>query len=383
MRTLLAASGGGHLTQLVRLRDRLPFDPGEVTWFTMDSLQSRSMLAGERVVFAHPAPSRDWRAALRNARLADALMRRFRFDVAVSTGASLAVSTLPIARRRGVEAYFIESAARVAGPSMTGRMLARWPGVRTFCQYRSWASERWYFAGSVFDGFESCARRASPRVDRVVVALGSQSYPFDRLVTRLVEALPTGVEVLWQTGATDPRIHGIDGHRYVAADDLETAMADADVVVTHAGVGSALSALSAGRHPVLIPRRVSRGEHVDDHQEQIAVELHRRGLAATCDADELDLGVLMAASRLGVAQRTSCPDLDLASGGGSTVHRPLEEPDRSSVLSGYRTGITRGDSRGPSQRTGPVILSVCIARRSGPTRSPLWIREVGAFGRSR
>lgn len=311
MRTLLAASGGGHLTQLVRLRERLPFDPGEVTWITMDSPQSRSMLAGERVVFAHPAPPRDWQGALRNARLVGATLRRDRFDAAVSTGASLAVSTLPLARLHGAEAYFIESAARVAGPSVSGRVLARWPGVRTFCQYRSWATGGWSYAGSVFDAFESRASGESPVIRRVVVTLGSQNYPFDRLVSRLVDILPAGVEVLWQTGATDPGMYGIDGNRTVAADELESAMADADVVVAHAGVGSALSALSAGRHPVLLPRRAARGEHVDDHQQQIATELDGRGLATTCDVDELDLGVLMEASQQGITERSTCPDLDL------------------------------------------------------------------------
>jgi UDP-N-acetylglucosamine transferase subunit ALG13 len=147
----------------------------------------------------------------------------------------------------------------------------------------------------------------------VVVTLGSQNYPFDRLVSRLLDALPDGVEVLWQTGATDPRIHGIDGHRSIPTDELETAMADADVVVAHAGVGSALSAFSAGRHPVLVPRRVSRDEHVDDHQEQIAGELRDRGLATACDADEIGLGVLMTASRLSVLEREALPDLQLGS----------------------------------------------------------------------
>jgi len=239
------------------------------------------------------------------------MSRRYRFDVAVSTGASPAVSALPVAHQHGAEAYFVESAARVAGPSMSGRILTRWPGVRTFCQYRSWAAGRWSYAGSVFDAFEQCTAASVARVDRVVVTLGSQDYPFDRLVKRLVDVLPVDAQVLWQTGATDPVAHGIDGRRYISADELESAMAVADVVVAHAGVGSALSALSVGRHPVLVPRRSAYGEHVDDHQEQIAGELSRRGLATTCDPDDIDLGVLMAASRVRVMQNLSCPDLKL------------------------------------------------------------------------
>ena len=50
-------------------------------------------------------------------------------------------------------------------------------------------------------------------------------------------------------------------------------MREADVVVAHAGVGTALAALEVGKCPVLVPRRLAHGEHVDDHQVQIASEL--------------------------------------------------------------------------------------------------------------
>ncbi len=312
VRTLLAASGGGHLTQLVNLRERLPFDVGEVTWFTVDTPQSRSMLAGEQVVFADQAPPRDWRGALANARLAHAMCRRLRFDAALSTGASIAVSALPVASRAGAESYFIESAARVDGPSVSGRILAAVPGVRTFCQYRSWSGGPWAYAGSVFDSFEPGPVDAGARLDRVVVTLGSQDgYPFDRLVRRLRAVMPTDLQVLWQTGATETARLGIEGVRSMPAAQLEAAMVDADVVVSHGGVGSALSALLAGRHPVLVARRRSAGEHVDDHQLQITRALSDRGLATACTPEDLDLQVLRTAATRSVLRRVTPPPLDL------------------------------------------------------------------------
>lgn len=312
MRTLLAASGGGHLTQLLNLRPRLPFDPGEVTWFTFDTPQSRSMLDGERVVFAHPAPPRDWRAAVRNARLVREVFRRTKFDVAVSTGASVAVSVLPIARRFGARSVYIESAARVTGPSTSGRILSAVPGVSTFCQYRSWATGPWRYAGSVFDSFAVGPSRPTRRLERVVVTLGSQEgYPFDRLVQRLAEVVPSTAEVLWQTGSTDPTRFGIQGVTSMSSADLESAVASSDLVVAHAGVGSAITALLAGRHPLLVPRRHTYGEHVDDHQLQIAFELSRRGLATACAPEEIDLGVLLGAAGRSVVRAENPPFLDL------------------------------------------------------------------------
>lgn len=327
VRTLLAACGGGHLEELVAVRDRLPFDAGEVIWFTPDTEQSRSLLRGESVVAAHPAPPRDWRAALRNGSLAGALLRRLPVDVALSTGASTAVSTLPLAARSGATAVYLESAARVDGPSLSGRMLAAVPAVTTVCQSRAWAGGRWTYAGSVFDGYAPGPERRVDELSRVVVTVGSQAgYPFDRLLAHLVPLLPPGAEVLWQTGATDAAAHGVCGVATVPADELSAAMARADLVVAHAGVGSALTAVRAGVHPVLVPRTASAGEHVDDHQRQIAVELHERGLATFCEPERLRTDVLLAAARRTVVPRADTPPLALPPWG-----RPQSRSDAPSI----------------------------------------------------
>ena len=56
----------------------------------------------------------------------------------------------------------------------------------------------------------------------------------------------------------------------------------ADKVVTHAGVGSILCADREGHVPLVVPRRHDLGEHVDDHQLELA-----RALA---DARQRDRG---------------------------------------------------------------------------------------------
>ena len=68
------------------------------------------------------------------------------------------------------------------------------------------------------------------------------------------------------------------------------------MLVAHAGVGTALAAFEVGKCPVLVPRRVAHGEHVDDHQTQIAAELSNRGLAVSVEADALTLDHLVAAA---------------------------------------------------------------------------------------
>ncbi len=58
--------------------------------------------------------------------------------------------------------------------------------------------------------------------------------------------------------------------QWVPATDLRRAFGESDVVLTHAGVGSALVALEGGAVPVILPRRQSHGEMIDDHQVEFA-----------------------------------------------------------------------------------------------------------------
>jgi UDP-N-acetylglucosamine transferase subunit ALG13 len=87
-------------------------------------------------------------------------------------------------------------------------------------------------------------------------------------------------------------------------------MRSADVVVAHAGVGTAITALSAGKCPVLLPRRKRHGEHVDDHQVDIARALGSRGLAVVADADEVSMDDLALAASWG-AHDVGMPALSL------------------------------------------------------------------------
>jgi UDP-N-acetylglucosamine transferase subunit ALG13 len=106
------------------------------------------------------------------------------------------------------------------------------------------------------------------------------------------------IETLWQTGCTPTDGLDIDTTPYLAASELDIALQSADLVVSHAGVGSALSALRAGRMPVLVPRDPSAGEVVDNHQDAFARDLERRGLALRRTAAELSIeDLLHAASR--------------------------------------------------------------------------------------
>ncbi|HWY89921.1 MAG TPA: glycosyltransferase [Solirubrobacteraceae bacterium] len=311
MADLLVASGGGHLAQLYRLVNRLPQPSTERTWITFDTPQSRSLLAGQDVRYLPYTGSRAYMQTARNAWTAHGLLREHRYQRVISTGAAPALSFLPITLLHEAEPIYIESAARSRGPSLTGNILSRTPGVRLFTQYEHWADRKWQYAGSVFDGFEAVPGSGSKGVERIVVTLGTIGFGFDRLLKRLIEIIPANVSVLWQVGGTDARQLPIDGIATLSSRELDEEMRRADVVVAHAGIGSALAALDAGRCPVLIPREHAHREHIDDHQRQIAAELDMRGLAIHRSVEDLTYADLERAAGLAVHARSNVPRLRL------------------------------------------------------------------------
>jgi UDP-N-acetylglucosamine--N-acetylmuramyl-(pentapeptide) pyrophosphoryl-undecaprenol N-acetylglucosamine transferase len=318
--TLLVASTGGHLKQLHRLHRRLAGIDGPFRWATFDHAQSRSLLEGETVDFVPFVGGRDLRGVLRSVPSANRILRRHDIDTIVSTGAAIALPFFALGRARGIRCHYIESAARSDGPSKTAGMISKLPGVCLYSQYPAWADHRWQYRGAVFDSFVPAPDPPQRPADvrNVVVSLGTFRRSFERLVRRLQAILPSSAEVLWQTGETDVSGLGISGYREIPERDLKQAIREADVLVSHAGVGTALTALEVGKCPILVPRRVAHGEHVDDHQMQIAGELGNRGLALSVEADEVALEHLVTAASTRVLTVPVDPPF-LTRGGGAPV----------------------------------------------------------------
>lgn len=279
---------GGHLTQLRELSRRF-LDPeqDEAFWVTHDTAQSRSLLDSERHLFVPYIEERDVVGVLRTIPRANAVLRRERPDVVVSTGSAIALSFLPLARLRGIRTIFIESAAMVQGRTRTGRALQYLPGITVYTQSRPMADGRWTYIGSVFDGFIA-TRIPTPDPRHIVVTVGtSVEFGFRALIERVLEIVPDGVTVTWQTGVTDLTGLDIEARPWMSAAELEADMASADAVISHAGCGAALTAVTQGRLPVLVARRADRGEFNDDHQQEIVEQLASRGLAVSATTDAL------------------------------------------------------------------------------------------------
>jgi UDP-N-acetylglucosamine--N-acetylmuramyl-(pentapeptide) pyrophosphoryl-undecaprenol N-acetylglucosamine transferase len=310
MTTLMVATTGGHLAQLFALAKRMPELDQERLWVTFESRQGETLLADEEHVYIPYIAERDVLGVSRGLAYARRLIRSRKVTAVVSTGSAIALSFLPYAALSRIDAFFIESAARVSRPSLTGRVLQHLPGIRLYRQYPQAVAGPWGYGGSVFEGFEPVAAPPDRQIRRVVVTVGMER-PFRRLLLRALAVVPPDVEVLWQTGPTPVDDLPLDAQPFVATAELETAMRSADLVIAHAGCGSAIAALEAGKLPILVARDPRHGEVVDDHQREIADLLDSQGLAIGRTPETLRAADLEAAAARAVRQRADPPPFRL------------------------------------------------------------------------
>ena len=119
-RLLLVASTGGHLAQLLTLRDW--WSQHERTWVTFEKADALSTLSGEKVVFAHHPTTRNVPNAVRNLQLARRTLADVQPTLVVSTGAGVAAPFFYVARARGIPSLYLEVFDRIASTTLTGRM---------------------------------------------------------------------------------------------------------------------------------------------------------------------------------------------------------------------------------------------------------------------
>lgn len=299
---LFVASTGGHIAQLSRLAPGL--DPTDDSlWVTFDSPQTRSLLAGRRRVHVPYVRPRDASGAARAAAIIRRILRHEHFDAAVSTGAAIAVSALPLAAMAGVPSTYIESISRVNGPSLSGRLVAATGLVEMRTQHPTWAGGRWGLHPSVFSTFRSSRREPVERPSLFVTLGTIQGYRFDSLIEAVLATGLADERTVWQTGFTTGRTD-LPGrvHEQMGAAEFESAARSADVVISHAGVGNLLGFLEMGIRPVLVTRRKHRGEHVDDHQTQVAGLVGDLDIASVVDAPLLGRRLVLEASGRSIDQ---------------------------------------------------------------------------------
>jgi len=126
------------------------------------------------------------------------------------------------------------------------------------------------------------------RTARVLVTVGTDHHPFDRLIGWIDRWPSAGnVDLVVQYGTAVPPRDG-RGRAFLGPEEFADLLAHADAIVCSGGPGAVMEARAAGVLPIVVPRRASLGEHVDDHQRAFAQFMAGRELVTLADdAEEL------------------------------------------------------------------------------------------------
>ena len=122
----------------------------------------------------------------------------------------------------------------------------------------------------------------------IFVTLGTQDKPFTRLLDA-IEHSNIDDRIIAQVGFTDYHSEKMEIHKYLDKDEFERNIAEADVVISHAGVGSIMQALKLKKKVIACPRLSKYGEHQNDHQLQITEPFYEKGyILRYLDGDDID-----------------------------------------------------------------------------------------------
>lgn len=130
-----------------------------------------------------------------------------------------------------------------------------------------------------------------------VFAIAGTQLPFPRLMVALDDwATRRGdAAVLAQTGRDHARYSRLCAIDFIDQRQFAACLAEADLVVAHAGMGTILACTELGKPLIVMPRRADQSEHRNDHQADTARRMARLSnvtVAEDCAALKTSLDTL-------------------------------------------------------------------------------------------
>lgn len=186
----------------------------------------------------------------------------------------------------------------------------------------------------------------------ILVLLGTDHHPFHRLISWAdAWAREHPADSVTVQHGRSPAPQSATAIDYLSRTDLRSAVARADVVITHGGPGTVADARASGHKPLTVPRDPAHGEHVDTHQQRFVPWAGERNLVRPCRAPtDLDAAVADVAAADGTRE-------DIVG-----LTDPVVTAKRFAQLLERTTG-----SRMPAAADAPLVLYIGGAGRSGST----------------
>ena len=106
----------------------------------------------------------------------------------------------------------------------------------------------------------------------ILVLLGTQNNSFVRLLQEVEKNINSGNitdEVVVQAGYTKYNSNKMKIHNLISSQEMEQLVDEANLVISHGGVGSTLQCVKKGKVVIGVPRQKKYNAHVNDHQKQL------------------------------------------------------------------------------------------------------------------
>ena len=116
----------------------------------------------------------------------------------------------------------------------------------------------------------------------ILVILGTQDKTFPRLLDAVQKQIDIGniskkEKIIVQSGSTQYNSKDMKILDYIDIEEFDKLIEEADLIISHAGVGTIITALNKGKKVIAAARLQKYGEHVNDHQKQILENFKNEG----------------------------------------------------------------------------------------------------------
>jgi len=129
----------------------------------------------------------------------------------------------------------------------------------------------------------------------IFITVGSQKFPFDRLLKKVDELVEQGKiyeKIFAQIGVSNYKPRYYPFVAFTTQTEFNKKLEECDLVITHAGTGAIINALKRGKKVIAIPRLKEYNEHVDNHQIQLIQEFeHLNFIEPVYEISELEQAI--------------------------------------------------------------------------------------------
>lgn len=145
----------------------------------------------------------------------------------------------------------------------------------------------------------------------IFVTVGTQKFQFDRLlkeIDSLIASKYIKEKVFIQRGNSTYLPQNAECFEFVDNTVFERLVNECDLLITHSGVATIIKGLKLKKKVLVVPRLKKYGEHVDDHQLQIANAFSERNFVEVCVETSKLLETIDKIGRSQYEEYKSCKD---------------------------------------------------------------------------